>query len=133
MIRKATHWSVVVLVASACLLCLFLGCSKSGKTSPYTSAPEFEAAVTIAFQPYGIIGAQVRADSSLILLYTTGDFLQTYDANKATLQQLFRTWLDRLYDFRNKKEAVGIVVRRGQTDLMHASRDLKGKVVFSRT
>ena len=131
--RKANASKCLITVLSICTLYFWLGCSKdSGKKSPYSSTPEFESAVTIAFQPYGIIGAQVRGDSNLLLMYTTSDFLKTYDQDNEELQRLFRTWLDRLYAFRNKKEAVGIVVRRGQIDLIHASRDLKGKVVFSR-
>jgi len=130
--QRAIESRLTIFVASACLLCFSLGCSRSGKKSPYASTAEFESEVTSAFHPHGIVGAQVRADSSLLFLYTTSDFLETYDQNKEQVQQLFRTWLDRLHDFRCKKGSVGIVVRRGQIDLMHASRDSKGRVVFSR-
>ena len=133
MMRKICSRWLALVTASACVLCLCLGCSKGGKKSPYASTAEFESEITSAFHPYGIVGAQVRADSSLVFLYTTGDFLETYDQNKEQVQQLFRTWLDQLYDFRNKRGSVGIVVRSGQADLMHASRDPKGRVVFSRT
>ena len=115
------------------LLCIYLGCSKKEKDQPqFAARSELETAVTVAFHAYGVIGAQVREDSNLMLVYVKGDFLQTYTQNEDEINQLFRTWLDQYYRFKGKKEAVGILVKKGQQDLFHASRDRDGKVYFRR-
>jgi hypothetical protein len=115
------------------LLCIYFGCSKKEQDQPqYATRSELETAITVAFHAYGVIGAQVHEDSNLMLMYVKGDFLKTYTQNEDEMNQLFRTWLDRYYRFKGKKEAVGILVRKGQQDLFHASRDRDGNVYFRR-
>ena len=123
--------SVALLLMVLLFICL--GCSKKERDQPqFATRSELETAVTVAFHAYGVIGAQVREDSNLMLMYVKGDFLQTYTQNEDEINQLFSTWLDKYYRFKGKKEAVGILVKKGQQDLFHASRDRDGNIYFRR-
>ena len=124
-------WRITVIALSVFILCMLAGCAKKKSKKPeFASKGAFEAAVTIAFQSYGIIGAQIPNDSNLMVMYAKGDFVGTYKQNEAELQTLFRTWLGKLHDFKTNDETVGILVREGLTEVFHASRDKKGQVFF---
>jgi hypothetical protein len=124
-------WWLAIIILTAFVLSMFAGCSsKKSKKPEFASKGEFEAAVTIAFKPYGIIGAQIPNNSNLMVMYAKGDFMDTYQKNEDDLQRLFRTWLDKLYTFKGSKESVGIMVRQGLKEVLHASRVRKGQVLF---
>ena len=131
MFQRTNVCRLINVILSILIVCCYIGCSGDGsKQSRFASKQEFESAITVSFHTYAIIGAQIPDDSNLMLMYAKGDFLKIYDQNEEELKQLFRDWLNHLYEFKGKKEAVGILVRQGLKDVFHASRDRKGNVFF---
>ena len=124
-------WWITVIILTTAAFCIFAGCStKKSKKPEFASKGAFEAAVTIAFQPYGILGAQIPNDSNMMVMYCRGNFVDIYQQNQEAIQRLFRTWLDKLHDFKANDEVVGILVREGLKEVFHASRDSKGQAFF---
>jgi hypothetical protein len=123
--------NVAIVLIALMLLLVCLRCSSDKKSkSQFTTRYELENALTVAFHSYGVIGASIEDDSNLMVVYARQDFLKTYRGNTEELNALFDTWLDHLYQFKGKKQVVGILVRHNRSDLFHASRDRDGKCRF---
>ncbi len=126
--RVSVVFRILTSIFLMSVIILSGGCSK--EQPQFGTRQDLENSFTMAFQSYGVFGAIIKDDSYLMQVWAKGDFLAVYQEHEEELKKLFSNWLDHLYRFKGADKAVGILVKKGKTDLFHASRDRKGKYSF---
>ena len=126
--RVSLVFRILISILLMLMIILTNGCSK--EQPQFETRHELENSFTTAFQSYGVYGATIEDDAYLMQVWVKGDFLAVYQENEEEIKKLFSTWLDHLYRFKGTDKAVGVLVKKGKTDLFHASRDRQGRYSF---